>query len=202
MGSQITSSSWTSSSLTSGIDARLDETSISCRYVTYSAFRFAQCPGVAGVQGIATSRIAMVDDLRLCCNCCLGGVLSGESANVTLLRAGRGGGGGGADFGGGGGVGNDIDGDAPGVSSSPAHSQGLTPVCAYCCGLGRPRHCQSRSPGRSTVRTENQRFSIKLRTFEYWLSAAKRRRIQKDQRQKRLFHFTVRSRRLKSITSI
>lgn len=97
----------------------------------------------------------MLDDFRCSTHGLRGlfglfGVFGGDSAKVTLRRAGLGGGGGGAALGGGGGVGNDIDGDGSDVSSLAIY-HGLIPVCGYCCAPGRPRHSQSRWSGRNTV---------------------------------------------------
>lgn len=76
----------------------------------YSGFeaRLIQCPGDAGVHGMAISNVETLS-FRL-----LGfGVLGGDSANVTLLRNDLlGGGGSDASNGGGGGVGREIAGES------------------------------------------------------------------------------------------
>lgn len=90
--------------------------------MTYSGLpsRIVQCRGETGVQGTATSSVATLDVLRGNLEKTFFGLLSGESAKVTLLLGGLlvgggggGGGGGGAINGGGGGVGNEIAGDSP-----------------------------------------------------------------------------------------
>lgn len=109
----------------------------------YSGFeaRPIQCPGDAGVHGMAMSNVETLS-FRF-----LGfGLLGGDSANVTLRRSDRrggggGGGGGGVSNGGGGGVGREIAGESSWL---------LKPACVYCCEPDRPPHCQSRWPARST----------------------------------------------------
>lgn len=96
-------------------------------YVTYSGLssptRPVQCLGEAGVHGTAMSSIVMLGLRMNGENLDFFGLFGGDSANVTLLRAGLLGGGGGdggsaAANGGGGGVGRESAGDSPGDSLS------------------------------------------------------------------------------------
>ena len=98
--------------------------------------RLIQCPGEAGDQGMATSKVETLSFRFLSF-----GLLGGDSAKVTLLRSARLGGGGGAGRGGGGGVGREIAGESSWLFKL---------ACVYCCALGRPRYCQSRWPVRNT----------------------------------------------------